>query len=79
MDNLVIFLKILGSLLEYFDLEMYEILINSLCVKATRCDFDGDPLLQKTKLNDVRYYVAQNSNFYETRSYFIERASSSTY
>ncbi len=42
-------------------------------VKATLCDFDRDPLLRKTKRNDARSYVAQNSNFSKTGSFFTEK------
>ncbi len=40
--------------------------------KATLWNFDCDPLLRKTKLNDACYYVTQNNNFNETGSYFME-------
>ncbi len=44
--------------------------------KATLCNFDSDPLHQKSKFKDARQHVAQNSNFIETGSYYLEKMSS---
>ncbi len=44
--------------------------------KATLCNFDHNPRLRKTKMNDARSCVAQNSNFSKTGSYFTEKMSS---
>ncbi len=43
--------------------------------KATLRNFDQDPLLRKTKLNNACSYNAQNSNFSQIWSYFTEKMS----
>ncbi len=45
-------------------------------LKTKVCNFDHDPWLWKTKINDARYYVAGNSNFSKTRSNLMETTSS---
>ncbi len=44
--------------------------------KATLCNFDCNPLLQKTELNAAHQYVTPNSNYGETVSHFTEKMSS---
>ncbi len=45
-------------------------------IKATLCNFNHDPWFQKMKLSNAYWYVAQNSGFSRTRSYFTEKISS---
>ncbi len=45
-------------------------------LKATIHNFKLRPVVLKIKLNDQCYDAAQNSNFGETGSYFIEKISS---
>ncbi len=49
--------------------------LNQLITKATLCNFDWAPLLQKTKLNYTCLYIAKNNNLSKTRSYLMEMMS----
>ncbi len=49
------------------------VLLLGQCFKATLCNFDREPWLWETKLNDAHSYVAQNSNFSKSGSYFMQK------
>ncbi len=61
---------------EHHEHQPRAMMAKSWSIKATTCNFDCEPWLRETKLNDARSYIASNRSFSNNRSYFMEKMSS---